>query len=122
MKRLKVTDSDLARNGTVQRKPVKATLWARHEVDQTAGLVGKRRATRTTGSRRQYGLANSFDCFDTSDFLFGCGTLDEGQGNHAAIRDSIGDRVVGWLPISEAVAYRIAAARRGVVLEVLYDV
>jgi len=122
MKRIKVADTDLSRNGTVQRKPVKAELWTKHEVDQGAGRVGRRYATRTAGSLAQYGMANDLDHMDTTDFLFGNGTYCAGQGKHAALRDSVGDRVVGYLPIQEAVAYRIAAARRGVTLEVLYDV
>lgn len=122
MRKLRVADTDLSRNGTVARKPVKAELWTKHAVDQDAGRVGRRYSKRHAGSLAQYGIANSFDDMDHLDFLYGNGTYCEGQGKHAAIRDAIGERVVGYLPITEAIAYRIAAKRRGIVLEVIYEV
>jgi len=119
---LKVAGTDLSRNGTVRRKPVKADLWAKHAVDQDAGRVGRRYATRHAGSTAQYGMANALDHMDTEDFLHGDETYPEYEKGDAVLRSALNDEVLGWLPLQEAMAYKIAAARRGVVVEVMYEV
>lgn len=114
---MKVTDANLSGNGTVIRKPTKSVLWNRHDVDQQAGLIRKRYGTRSAGAYKQYGMANGYAHFVPRDFLYGVGLWAETPG-FASIKSPLIDDVIGWAPITEALAYRIAALRRGVVLEV----
>jgi hypothetical protein len=121
MKKIKVAPRDLSNNGKVQRKVAKSTLYARHEVDQDAGLVGKRYATRTAGSTRQYGMANGYDHLEAVDFLFGAELIQSPIGCMKVVNGITG-MAVGFAKPADAMAYKIAAMRRGIVLEVYNDV
>lgn len=114
---MKVTDANLSGNGTVIRKPTKSVLWNRHDVDQQAGLIRKRYGTRSAGAYKQYGMANNYADLVARDFVYGVDLWAKTHG-FASITSTLTGDVLGYAPITEAMAYRIAALRRGVVLEV----
>ena len=104
------------------RKPRKSQLWAKHDIDLDPSVYGKRLHTRgPVCSKVQYGMANDLDELDTNDFYTGVGLYVQVQrpGDWRIINVLSGE-TLGYAHCHEALAYRIAAARVGVTLEV-YD-
>ena len=112
---IKVTDANLSGNGTVIRKVDKSTLWTKHTVDQQAGLIRKRYGTRSAGAYKQYGMAYGYDHLTALDFMRGVGYI---PGAGAVVINALNGSTVAVARIADAMAYRIAALRRGVLLEV----
>ncbi len=117
MKKITINPSFLSKNGQGQRrrKVTKAGLWTTHEVDQDPLKIGKRYATRVAGSARTYGMANGYDHLEAVDFMYGEGII---PGAGAVIKDALSGKTVAVARIADAMAYKIAAIRRGVELEV----
>lgn len=106
---------EMITNGTrTPEATPKSRRWRDRDIDRTAGLYGRRHATRVAGSSRQYGLANIFSGLSALDFMSGRGVTITDDKSHIVC--ALSGELIAHAPIAECVAYRIAAARRGVTL------
>ena len=121
-RKMRVVPSDLSRNGTVQRKVTKSELWADHDCDMNPRNWGRRLATRgAVCASLQYGMANLYGAYMAVDFMWGESLWDAPIDDGWRVVNVMTGKTIGYAQCHEALAYRIAAARTGVTLEVYND-